>query len=193
MLSINFKGRYNRQQFWVQTFLILFLMVITNVFIMTLQGFLYPPKYNLMESMLAKRILDKQGSIKHEDIERLKESIENDKTIMDDKSGATLMVKAELNEMSEMSDAQLKELGTQERPKGANILLGINLIISLFLWYCLYTVNVKRGHDLNISGWITFFASCLPLINFIYFIYLGSFKGKQTENKYGQPSLSRLS
>ena len=47
-----------------------------------------------------------------------------------------------------------------------------------------FSVSVRRGHDLGMSGWMLFLINCIPVVHFFLFIYLGFFKGDPNENKY---------
>lgn len=185
MLGISFKGRYNRKQFWGMSLSITLLtIVITLPFQIVIQKF----HYHVVQAMIAREIIACRGTIKQQDIDNLKESVEND-------SNMNLKAKAELeknlDEMEKMSDIQLTELANQGLTTNEMVLIGTYLIIVLFLSYAGFSVYVKRGHDFNLSGWVTFIALILPFINFIYLIYLGFFKGDPLANQYGSPSISK--
>lgn len=62
------------------------------------------------------------------------------------------------------------------------------IFITMFYIYIIVysiTVDVRRGHDLGISGLITFLLYLIPIINIIYMlIYLGFVKGTPKLNQY---------
>ena len=179
MLGISFEGRYNRKQFWIMTLSISLIMILIT---MPFTVIIEKTKYHLVETMIAKQIIARQGTIKHQDIDRMKDNVENDSNI-DLKTKGSL--EKSLDEMEQMSDAQLTELAMQEFSRNEMVLAGIYLITILFLSCLSFTFYVKRGHDLNFSGWVTCIALFLPLINLFYVIYLGFFKGNPNVNQYG--------
>lgn len=49
---------------------------------------------------------------------------------------------------------------------------------------------IRRAHDLNRSGWFLLIA-LIPFVNFVFFIYLGFFKGTDGPNSYGPDPLQQ--
>ena len=59
----------------------------------------------------------------------------------------------------------------------------LNYATTIIFWLIL-SVTARRLHDMNHSGWYSLLIF-VPFINFVVPIYLGFFKGKDVENKYG--------
>ncbi len=63
----------------------------------------------------------------------------------------------------------------------SSFILSANIILTIMF----YSVGVRRGHDLGISGWATFILTVIPIINIIvYGVYFAAFKGTSGSNKY---------
>jgi|SRR3989344_3564918 len=68
-----------------------------------------------------------------------------------------------------------------------NTLISIlSILISLLLFTFFFSVNVRRWHDLNKSGWYSLLVFA-PLVNVIVGIILIFKTGKHEENNYGKP------
>jgi uncharacterized membrane protein YhaH (DUF805 family) len=64
----------------------------------------------------------------------------------------------------------------------SGVLLGI--VICLPIWIAQISLNVRRLHDLNYSGWYVL-VGLVPLVNVIYIIALLFVKGTAGPNKFG--------
>ena len=69
-------------------------------------------------------------------------------------------------------------------------LSSVVFIVTIFtyLWITV-TLQVKRWHDLDRSGWMSLL-NFIPVLNIVVFVVLGFFKGTQGSNKYGEDLLS---
>ena len=63
----------------------------------------------------------------------------------------------------------------------------INMCVIATLWWWIWlAANIKRCHDLGLSGF-TYFWFFLPIANFIFLFMLIFWKGIEGPNKYGEP------
>jgi len=65
---------------------------------------------------------------------------------------------------------------------------GIANVINLALAIVALPFSVRRVHDLNRSGW-WLLITIIPIINFLFCIYVGFFKGTDGDNDYGADPL----
>lgn len=66
-----------------------------------------------------------------------------------------------------------------------------SLILTLIYVYSLFTLMIRRLHDLNHTGWLSLLF-LVPMINFFLVIYLMFFPGNRHVNQYGAPRSSTL-
>ena len=66
---------------------------------------------------------------------------------------------------------------------GLLVTVPIIIIFSLSITYSYFVIGIKRLHDLNLTGWYSFFLIFHPFL----FIYLVFAKGKPVNNNYGSP------
>lgn len=65
------------------------------------------------------------------------------------------------------------------------LMLMIFGIIAMVVWLIGISLNVRRWHDLNRSGW-WILINIIPVVGWIYsFVMLGFMSGDQGSNKYG--------
>ena len=69
------------------------------------------------------------------------------------------------------------------------ILLGLLFVISIALIVSSVMLMIRRLHDLNRSGWF-FLVGLVPLINFIFGLYLLFAKGTEGQNRFGADPLT---
>lgn len=86
-----------------------------------------------------------------------------------------------------LSIQELKDIQTQtiiESSIGPTS--GIILLIG-YLYVVIYklSIAIRRGHDLGMSGWVTFLTLCIPIIGIFYLIFLLFWAGQFGTNKYG--------
>jgi uncharacterized membrane protein YhaH (DUF805 family) len=60
----------------------------------------------------------------------------------------------------------------------------VAMLYGLLTMYSSFAVCVKRIHDLNGSGWKSLLL-LIPLFSLVFWIYLGSKRGTQGENRFG--------
>lgn len=68
-----------------------------------------------------------------------------------------------------------------------SVIAGIYTLVTLPIFLSL---QVRRLHDLNRSGWLLIIY-LIPLLNYIFPIYVTFFKGTQGDNTYGPPPIKR--
>jgi uncharacterized membrane protein YhaH (DUF805 family) len=78
----------------------------------------------------------------------------------------------------------LQNLGPFVAGGAAAGVIGLGLVIFIPVIWCIFATNVKRWHDLNMSGWmvLTLF---IPYVNLLVLLYLGIAPGTIGTNKYG--------
>lgn len=64
------------------------------------------------------------------------------------------------------------------------ILFGLIIIISLISTWIVFSLNVRRCHDLNKSGWWLLLLF-IPFVNFLFVLYLLFAKGTEGFNRFG--------
>lgn len=70
------------------------------------------------------------------------------------------------------------------------ILVGLFIILYVAAIYFSFIFSIRRLHDRNQTGWLSLLM-ILPLINFIFFIYLSCAKGDERVNNYGSPRTTK--
>lgn len=64
-------------------------------------------------------------------------------------------------------------------------------LLTLIYLYSLFTLMIRRLHDLNKTGWLSLFF-LLPALNILLVLYLMLFSGNRHMNQYGLPRQSAL-
>ncbi|USA46782.1 DUF805 domain-containing protein [Acinetobacter sp. C26M] len=76
----------------------------------------------------------------------------------------------------------------------ANILVyllgGLFIIIYVAVLYYSFIFSIRRLHDRNQTGWLSLLM-LIPLVNFLFFIYLSCAKGDESSNNYGSPRITK--
>lgn len=70
------------------------------------------------------------------------------------------------------------------------ILVGLFIIIYIVALYVSFIFTIRRLHDRNQTGWLSLLM-LIPLVNFLFFIYLSCAKGDVGINNYGSPRMTR--
>ena len=83
-----------------------------------------------------------------------------------------------------MFPALIAENIAMDYPEYAFYVLIYMVLMWIPLTYVNVAVTVRRLHDLGRNGWFVLF-SFVPIMNLVIGVYVGFFKGKDEENKYG--------
>ncbi|WP_111893823.1 DUF805 domain-containing protein [Acinetobacter sp. MB5] len=67
---------------------------------------------------------------------------------------------------------------------------GLFVIVYIAMIYFSFVFSIRRLHDRNQTGWLSLL-SLVPLVNFLFFIYLSCAKGDETQNNYGSPRITQ--
>ncbi|WHR56626.1 DUF805 domain-containing protein [Acinetobacter haemolyticus] len=70
------------------------------------------------------------------------------------------------------------------------ILGGLFVIVYIAMIYFSFVFSIRRLHDRNQTGWLSLLM-LIPLINFLFFIYLICAKGNPDSNTYGAPRITK--
>jgi len=60
----------------------------------------------------------------------------------------------------------------------------LTMLLELYAILFLFSTAIRRGHDLNKSGWVTVIMAFIPILNVIYNLYLMFFRGTSGSNNY---------
>ncbi|ENW94058.1 DUF805 domain-containing protein [Acinetobacter dispersus] len=64
------------------------------------------------------------------------------------------------------------------------------IIIYVAVLYYSFIFSIRRLHDRNQTGWLSLLM-LIPLVNFLFFIYLSCAKGDESSNNYGSPRITK--
>ncbi len=64
------------------------------------------------------------------------------------------------------------------------------LFIQLLALWPFLVMQIKRWHDINLTGWLSLLIF-IPYLGFVVILVVGLIPGKSGENKYGQDPLGR--
>ncbi len=181
MLGISFKGRYNRKKYWITTILATLIFLGVSVLLVSSTDKL---NQHEIQVFLAKNIIREKGSIAHDDLEKTKESIEHSNRT---DAKTKLMLEKNITEMESMPDAKLQSIAKEDVSINEILVLCLHVVLSIYFTVLIFSFQVKRTHDLNKSGWLTFFMGIIPIVNIFFGLYIAFFKGDATDNKYGPP------
>lgn len=67
---------------------------------------------------------------------------------------------------------------------------GLFIIVYIAMIYFSFIFSIRRLHDRNQTGWLSL-VMIIPLINFLFFIYLSCAKGDENANNYGSPRITQ--
>lgn len=67
---------------------------------------------------------------------------------------------------------------------------GLFIIVYIAMIYFSFVFSIRRLHDRNQTGWLSL-VMLVPLINFLFFIYLSCAKGDENTNNYGLPRITQ--
>ncbi|WP_043972429.1 MULTISPECIES: DUF805 domain-containing protein [Acinetobacter] len=70
------------------------------------------------------------------------------------------------------------------------LLGGVFIIIYIAVLYYSFIFSIRRLHDRNQTGWLSLLM-LIPLVNFLFFIYLSCAKGDENTNNYGAPRITQ--
>lgn len=86
-----------------------------------------------------------------------------------------------------MSIKELQDIQASAIIRTSFTLTSIIIFLIWNVYTLMYTLSmaIRRGHDLGISGWISFFMLLIPIVGIFYAIYLLLWKGQIGSNQYG--------